>query len=75
MSEMVRFMIANLATGSAIGWLAAGSLVLANTGGLRDMILSSANPPAFIFMMAVPVGGLFGIGYLATALMFLSEDD
>lgn len=74
MNEMVRFMIANVATGSAIGWMAGGALVAANTGGLRDMILSSPNPPALIAMMAVPVGGLFGIGYLATALMFLSEE-
>ena len=49
--------------------------VAGNTGGLRDMILASPNPPALIAMMAVPVGGLFGIGYLATALMFLGDED
>jgi hypothetical protein len=71
---MIRFILANVATGSAIGWMTGGTLVLANTGGLRDMILASANPPVLLAMMAVPVGGLFGVGYLATALMFLEEE-
>jgi hypothetical protein len=61
-NTLVRFTIANIAIGSTIGW-AAG-----------DMILNSANPPVLAAMMAVPVGWLFGIGYLATALMFLGED-
>jgi hypothetical protein len=73
-NTLVRFTIANLAIGSTIGWAAGAALFLSNANGLRDMILNSANPPVFAAMMAVPVGWLFGIGYLATALMFLGDD-
>ncbi len=75
MNTLVRFTIANLAIGSTIGWSAGAALFISNAGGLRDIILNSANPPVFAAMMAVPVGWLFGIGYLATALMFLSEGE
>lgn len=74
MSKLVRFMIANIAVGSTIGWSAAGALIAMNSGGLRDTILASSSPPVLLAAMAVPVGGIFGIGYLATALMFLSDD-
>jgi hypothetical protein len=73
-NTLVRFTIANIAIGSTIGWAAGAALFISNAGGLRDMILNSANPPVLAAMMAVPVGWLFGIGYLATALMFLGED-
>jgi hypothetical protein len=75
MCELTRFMIANIATGSAIGWITAGTLLATNASGLRDMVLASANPPVVLAMIALPVGGLFGICYLATALMFLAEDE
>jgi hypothetical protein len=73
-NTLVRFTIANIAVGSTIGWAAGAALFISNANGLRDMILNSANPPVLAIMMAVPVGWLFGIGYLATALAFLGED-
>jgi hypothetical protein len=73
--RLIRFTIANIAIGSTIGWSAGAALLISNAGGLRDMIVNSANPPVLLALMAVPVGWLFGIGYLATALMFLSEGD
>jgi hypothetical protein len=73
--RLIRFTIANIAIGSTIGWSTGAALLVSNAGGLRDMIVNSANPPVMLALMAVPVGWLFGIGYLATALMFLSEAD
>ncbi len=75
MCKLVRFVISNIAVGSAIGWTTAGTLFAMNSGGLRDMILASSAPPVLLAALAFPVGGIFGIGYLATALMFLSRDD
>ncbi len=75
MCKLVRFMIANIAVGSTIGWTVAAALIAMNSGGLRDAILASSSPPVLLAAMALPVGGIFGIGYLATALMFLSADD
>ncbi len=74
MSRLVRFIISNIAVGSSIGWSAAGILIATNSGGLRDTILASSSPAVLLAALAIPVGGIFGIGYLATALMFLSDD-
>lgn len=74
MPALIRFVIVNMAAGTAIGLVAGLALVLTNTLGFGDLVAASGAPLAATALIALSLGPPFGLGYLATALLLIDVE-
>lgn len=74
MPRLIRFMLTNIAIGVLLGWAVGIVLVLSNAQGLGDLVFGSGNPIAAVALLALSFGSTFGLGYFATAVLFLPND-
>jgi hypothetical protein len=72
--QLVRFVLGNLLTGAAIGWIVAFSAVMTDFRDIGTLLLGSHDLPAGIALLAFGSGAGFGLGYLATALLLMEMD-
>jgi len=71
---LVRFLLGNVAAGAAIGWTVALFAVLSDVLGIKALLLDGPDVLAGIALLAFASGASFGLGYLATALLFIESD-
>jgi hypothetical protein len=72
--RVVRFVLGNVITGAAIGWVVAIFAVMADFRGLGTLVWDSPHLLVAAALIALSSGAAFGLGYLATALLMLDSD-
>ncbi|WP_438754309.1 hypothetical protein [Pararhizobium sp. O133] len=72
MPPLVWFVVRNFASGFALGMFAALSVVTVAPSFLIAQLVSTS--PVGLWLMIFAYGSTFGLGYLVTALWFMTED-
>jgi hypothetical protein len=75
MPELIRFVLTNIAIGAVFGWLIAAMFVWNDVLGYGTLLAASPDRTLIVAVAAMQVGCMFGISYLATALMVMTQDD
>lgn len=73
--HLVRLMISNWALGWAVGLAVAGSVLISNVGGIRELMLRSDGMFAGLVLLFGGFGLFFGGVVCATAVMLLPTSE
>jgi len=73
--QLVRFVLHNSSVGALYGAATAGGLLLANVGGLGELVSSSEQPIIPALMLFVGFGITIGSAYVGAVIMLLPYDD
>lgn len=74
MPELFKLLARNCILGIAAGWTTLAVLLSTNTGGLGDVVFSSANPMLPIFVLGVGFAITFGSISMGGAVMTMPYD-
>jgi hypothetical protein len=74
MPILIRFVLTNIAAGAAFGWIIAALFVWNDVLGFGALLAAGPDHYLIAAVAAMQIGAMFGISYLATALMLMSQD-
>jgi hypothetical protein len=75
MPRLIRFMLVNLALGTALGLIFLAGLSVADVLGLRSLILASGQPVTLVIAAGLSALGPFALAFMATGFAFHTWDD
>lgn len=75
MPKLIRYSLFNFTEGTLLCWAVLALMTAADLHGWRGAIAQSAEPIASIALVALSVGPLIGVCYLATALMLFPPQE
>jgi hypothetical protein len=72
--DLMRAVPAHAAMGACLGLFVFLFTLVANTGGVRDLVLAAANPRETMLVLACVCGATFAVGSGLTGLLFLAHE-
>ena len=75
MPPLIAFIVKNLALGAVFGVGATGWMILSRQPVVGSLLASGNDPILPVLMLIFSMASTFGLGFLATALLFLDEPD
>ena len=70
--RLIRALPVHAAMGASLGLFLFLYMLIANTAGVRDLVLAAPNPRETMLMLACCCGATFAVGSGLTGLMFLA---